>query len=255
MGIVFLLSLFLSLSVALDAEERVINGQKATTAFPVINWQVALEISVGTSTSLCGGSIVADRYVVTAAHCLKRLVNGGNGARDTFQNPENMRVKPGRDRINDNAADRFVQRYWVEPSYSSGTGQSRRIDVGIMEMTQPFDFSLPVSNAKHAGIIPMCSDTQAVCFPPNVPIFVSGYGQRVSGDSGSTPEDLFYADLFAVDQTACENKFDQNFGCSNCLPTADICASSNPANANPNKDSCFGDSGMYRLLFSFKLAF
>ena len=251
MGIVFLLllSLFLSLSGALDAEERVINGQAADVTFPVINWQVALEILVGTSKSLCGGSIVADRYVVTAAHCLKRLSSGG----DSFQNPENMRVKPGRDRGNDNAADRFVQRYWVEPSYSSGTGQSRRIDVGIMEMTQPFDFSLPVSNPKHAGIISMCSGN--LCFPENAPIFVSGYGQRVSGESGSTPQNLFYADLFAVDQTACENKFAQNFGCSNCLPTADICASSNPANANPNKDSCFGDSGMYRLLSSSRLAF
>ena len=242
------LSLVLSLSAALNAEERVINGAPATEAFPVINWQVALEISVGTSTSLCGGSIVADRYVVTAAHCLKRLSSGG----DIFQDPEKMRVKPGRDR-GDSAADRLVQRFWVEPSYSSSTGQSNRIDVGIMEMTADFDFSLPVSNPKHAGIIPMCSGN--LCFPENAPIFVSGYGQRVSGDSSSTPQDLYYADLFAVEQTTCENKFAQNFGCSNCLPTADICASSNPANANPNKDSCFGDSGNYRLLSSSRLAF
>jgi secreted trypsin-like serine protease len=225
----------LSLSSALD--ERIINGAPATANFPLITWQVALEITVSGGTSLCGGSIIGPRHVITAGHCLKRL------PQNTFQDPANMLIYPGRDRIDGGSVyNRPVARFWVEPSYDGSVGQSQRIDIGVIEVTADFDFSLPTSNAKHAFPIALC-EAPLNCYPAGAPAMVSGYGQRVSGDSGSTPQTLYWADQFAVDQTACSNKFDTNFGCSNCLPRADICASSNPADANPNKDSCFGDSG------------
>ena len=45
---------------------RVINGQQALpNEFP---WQVAL-VRAGGHTPICGGSIISDRHVLTAAHC------------------------------------------------------------------------------------------------------------------------------------------------------------------------------------------
>lgn len=45
---------------------RVINGQEALpNEFP---WQVAL-VRAGGHTPICGGSIISDRHVLTAAHC------------------------------------------------------------------------------------------------------------------------------------------------------------------------------------------
>ena len=46
--------------------DRIINGQEALpNEFP---WQVAL-VRAGGHSPICGGSVISDRHVLTAAHC------------------------------------------------------------------------------------------------------------------------------------------------------------------------------------------
>jgi len=207
---------------------KVINGQLAdSTNYPVITWQVALSISSGGGSSLCGGSLISDRHVLTAAHCIKDLSSGA------LTSPDSILVIPG---ISRSGSSFRTVRYNVHPSYDRSFSSQQRIDLAVLELTA----AIPVTS----GIAPisLCSGVTA-CHTAGAPLFVSGYGQRVSSSSASVSTSLIYADLFAIDQGVCAAKWNSNFNCQSCLPTTNVCAGSNPVDATPAKDSCFGDSG------------
>jgi secreted trypsin-like serine protease len=208
---------------------RIISGSPASSGqFP---WQVAVQITVGSSVAICGGSIIAPDFVLTAGHCMKDLANGNR-----LQNPSSIVVRPGISRTSASANDRNVARFWVEPSYDTATPVSNRIDLAIIQTVTPFTLSSAVD------MIPICQASDN-CGAVASPLIVSGYGETVSDQSSSVSDSLNFATVSAVSQTLCSAKFDTNFGCTNCLPVTNVCAESNPVSSNPGKDSCFGDSG------------
>lgn len=51
-----------------NVNERIVGGEEAKPhAWP---WQALLYCSNGTFPYMCGGSLVADKWVITAAHCV-----------------------------------------------------------------------------------------------------------------------------------------------------------------------------------------
>ncbi len=49
------------------AGRRIVGGEKAD--IKQHPWQVALDVRIDGKSYLCGGSLIADRWVLTAAHC------------------------------------------------------------------------------------------------------------------------------------------------------------------------------------------
>jgi secreted trypsin-like serine protease len=224
-----LVLLVLAFSQATRGSLRIISGAPASPGqFP---WQVAVQITIGNSVEICGGSIIAPDFVLTAGHCMKDLANGNK-----LQNPSNIVVRPGISRISGTSNDRSVARFWVEPSYDTATSQSNRIDLAIIQIGNSFSLTSAVA------VIPMCQSSDN-CGTVGSPLIVSGYGETMSDQGSSVSDTLNFATVTAVDQTLCSAKFDTNFGCTNCLPVTNVCAESSPVTANPGKDSCFGDSG------------
>src|SRR5262245_7456037 len=59
-------------------DRRIVGGEKTT--IQEHPWQVAIDVNGG----LCGGSIIAQNWVLTAAHCF-----------NVFNDPKDVRVKAG----------------------------------------------------------------------------------------------------------------------------------------------------------------
>ncbi|XP_071360938.1 trypsin V-B-like [Trachinotus anak] len=63
----FLLWVGVTVSTAVDLQKRIIGGDDCDKADRL--YHVKLTATDGTRTSLCGGSLIADQWVLTAAHC------------------------------------------------------------------------------------------------------------------------------------------------------------------------------------------
>ena len=196
------------LTSALAAEiigKRIFGGEP--TDISKHPWQVALNIDVGSQTYLCSGSIIAQRWIVSAAHCFS---TSGNSA--------SIRVKAG---VNDyNAADGIwlsPAKIVVHPHYNTTTNEN---DIALIEL----------SEAPHGSIIPLIDSKSSL--PPGTALEVTGWGLT---EDGRPSRELRMAVVPYVDNAICNNPSSYN---GSILPGM-MCAGRREGGV----DSCQGDSG------------
>ena len=102
---------------------RIVGGENATSA--TWGWAVSLSISPG---YLCGGSIISDSWVVTAAHCVNDAT------------PSQVTVYAGSNRRWVGTQTRTVSKIIVHPSYSSTTYVN---DIALLKLSTPLTMSDP----------------------------------------------------------------------------------------------------------------
>lgn len=177
-------------------------------------WQVAL---VGTAYDnvrgqFCGGTLIAQKWVATAAHC----VDGG-------MQPFQLAVLPGILSLKDPGAKRVaVKRIVVHPQWNPSTTD---FDIALLEL----DSAVPTS--PKAKAVPIAS-TQA---DPAVgaKLTVSGWGATKEGGPGSVI--LLTADIPVVSRETCNKAASYDGGITGNM----ICAGREQGGI----DSCQGDSG------------
>merc|ERR1712240_443392 len=181
--------------------DRIVGGQEAEQhEYP---WQVGL-VSKNGKTPWCGGTLISDRHILTAAHCTEK------------KTPESIQILLGEHRTNDDVFTRVdISKINDDPNYSMPNG-----DFSILTLTNPVTFT--------SSIRPACLPATTDKTYEYELATVTGWGTLSSG--GNQPTVLMEVDVTVTTNEICNNVY----GSINSLH---ICA------MDPGKDSCQGDSG------------
>jgi secreted trypsin-like serine protease len=203
------------LITGIDRQGRIVGGWAASMG--QLPWQAALLVSVipdNERAQFCGGTLISDTWVVTAAHC----VDGGT---TTAQ----VDILAGEISLRSTAAKRVsVKRIVVHSDYNPETMDN---DIALIELTNA------VSGEFVAPINPINMDEES-SLDSNTPLVVSGWGAIY--ESGPSSPFLLGADVTLVDRDSCNSREMYNGGISEVM----ICAGKIPGGG---VDSCQGDSG------------
>ncbi|XP_042870522.1 trypsin alpha-3-like [Penaeus japonicus] len=187
------------------ATSRIVGGETAgVNEWP---WQAAIMYG---SDQFCGGSLINDRYVLTAAHCTYDFV------------AKELSVRLGEHILSNSSETEVVTRKVAKiiehPYYKPGDEIN---DIALLKLSSPVAIS--------ETVLP-------VCMPPKKPRYagktavVTGWGHTESG--GTASDTLLEVSVKVLSQVECRRG---NYG--SAIKGTMLCAGS------AGKDSCQGDSG------------
>jgi hypothetical protein len=117
--------------------DRIVGGEDADILdYP---WQVSLQLQPQFGGShFCGGTIVDDRWLITASHCL--VFEDQNGD-DLFLEPHHLRIRAGFTHMNTTQGSFYnVEEIILHPDYSSN---SHRFDIALVKLVSNFNLNDP----------------------------------------------------------------------------------------------------------------
>ncbi|GBP51875.1 Mite allergen Der p 3 [Eumeta japonica] len=182
---------------------RIVGGEKTTIE------EHPYQVAIRANRDFCGGFIISNTYILTAAHCLGK-VNASDlimRAGSTFRN---------------NGSKISVAEIIVHPDYNKKRYDK---DIGIIRTTDPISFN------KKIHPIPLPRRKRALL--PGAEIIISGWG-RTTETADNIPHQLREVTIQVVNFTLCRKVY------GNILTENMFCAGDYE---NGGKGSCRGDSG------------
>ena len=219
----------------------IIGGEEAPAdAFP---WQVLLirtaywppySSKVKEWDSTCGGSLISDQWILTAAHC----VDGEdfkNGAHELFVHVGSNKYAQGK-RFNVRAQD-----IYVHEDYDS-QGNNPVHDIALVRLSTPVVFD--EFDGRAAKVELSDTDNDELWAAPESEATVSGFGRynldpKDPANQGKISEDVSQVLRFVTVEMKSLESCKRNYGRGHKITDKMLCA----GRTDGGKDSCQGDSG------------
>jgi len=207
-------------------ERRIIGGEETeVNEYP---WQVLIYTKRGytdacvTGEFLCGGSVIGDQWVLTAAHCLALECGLTTAEVEVYLGEHNRKENTEADEIQVNVAEMIRH-----GQYDAGTTD---YDFALLKLTDKIDF------VTHPHIRPICLPAPGSNNNYNDYVaVVTGWGVT---EDGTTSDYLREVDVTVMTNSECNTAYTST-GYS--ITQQMICAAE--ANNLGGKDACGGDSG------------
>jgi secreted trypsin-like serine protease len=204
----------------LASEQRIIGGKLAQRG--QIPWQVSMQIYADDAVYLCGGSVIAPGWVLTAAHCVEK--EDAQATHPALVDAADIDVRSASLRVDRGGLAAQAEKIFTMPARNA---QTSAFDVALLKV------------ATHSAAVPIA--LQAPVAPPGKDPLANGSPLQVSGfgvtDSGDTSPVLMFANVAYVPRTICNST--QSY--AGKIKPSMVCAGK-VSNAQPT-DSCQGDSG------------
>ena len=156
----------------------------------------------GTADHSCGGTIVSNSYILTAAHCFRRI---------SIENPTGITIAAGMTNRSDPLQIiRNVDRIYIHPNYTNMPGDYRH-DIALLHIDQPFIFE-PNSNLTKTCIHRIDPPILANQYPTSgTRLAVIGWGVR-RPRMFYLPEILQQVEVMTIDneESICSNFINNN---------------------------------------------
>ncbi|MFF5016464.1 S1 family peptidase [Streptomyces sp. NPDC001165] len=186
------------------APQPIVGGTTTTTsAYPFM-----MQITDASGSQFCGGTLVAAKKVVTAAHCM------------VGESTSSVRVVGGRTYLNGtNGTVSRVSKIWINPDYTDATNGD---DVAVLTLST----SMPYTPASYV------SSSQTGVYAAGTTARILGWG--TTSENGSSSNQLRTATIPTVSDSSCKSSYGSDF-----VQTDMVCA----GYTSGGVDTCQGDSG------------
>ncbi|XP_047534170.1 trypsin, alkaline B-like [Vanessa atalanta] len=164
---------------ALPSQQRIAGGSTVNISrYPFLVALLAARDGVNYRQS-CGASIINNRSVLTAAHCLRGSVN-------------QFRVRAGSSTASSGGTVHNANRIIIHPNYNEFTLNN---DIAVLRLSSQFSFGSNVRVGSIAGANYNLGDNQSV--------WAAGWG--LTSFNGSPSENLRHIQLWTMNQNTCQN--------------------------------------------------
>ncbi|XP_055991088.1 serine protease 27 [Sorex fumeus] len=183
-------------------------------------WQVSVQRN---GSHVCGGSLVTERWVLTAAHCFP---NASETALYRVLLGARQLVRPG-----PHAVSLGVRQVQSHPLYQ---GMASSADVALVQLETPVTFT------RH--ILPVCLPQPSVVFGVGMSCWVTGWGSPSEQDRLPAPRVLQKLAVPLIDAHSCNELYSRDAQAGfqpRTIQKDMLCAGF----AEGKKDACKGDSG------------